>query len=406
MRNGRIFYDSGYFLHLQGMCSVNYAKGKMFMKTAADVIIDLIEKFDVHDAGSRRAHGTGTHYKARVELNETGRSIFGDVDQALVRLSNASTSHKVPDWLVNIKGCSVRFKHPLRPIDIIGINFPYFPFDSAAPTVDLLYRINLFQKHKSLYRFVKIFGAGGLYSHLGRVMKWMPKRTDMKHSYHTGHSYGDVQYKMRLDYDPGNNRIEMYAEEDEHLTDYQPESEIHLGSIIIDPKDADREVKYFDVLNSPPGMPPNGELPLLRHYVYKRSFLRRMEEMPLDGKGLGMLEEVWAEEKYFVLSKSQHIYNDIRELLKEGRGMSVTKFRELLDEAYAMKYEEKHLRNYLQHVWGHFKSAADEDEKEEYGILWETPEAEAINDFIRELALKYEEPYILRSTMVKTGGRT
>ena len=381
-------------------------KGKMFMKTAADIIIGLVEKFDVHDAGSRRAHGKGDHYKARVELNEAGKDIFGEVENAVVRLSNAATNDKVPDWLVNIKGCSVRFNHPLRPIDIIGINFPYFPFDSAAETLDVLYRIHFYLENKSAGRFMDIFRAGGLYRDLGKILKWMPKRTDMDHLYYTAHSYGNEHYKMKLDYHPGNDRIEIYAEKDEHLTDYRPGSAIHLGSILINPRSTGKEVKYFDVLNAPPGMPPNGNLPLLRHYVYKRSFLRRMEEKLLDGKDLRMIEEVWAEEKYFVLSKSQRIYDEIRELIKKGTDMSATRFRELLDEAYALKYEEKHLRNYLQHVWGHFKDEADEREKEHYAKLSEHPDPEAVNTFIHDLALKYEEPYILRTTMVKTRGRS
>jgi len=86
--------------------------------------------------------------------------------------------------------------------------------------------------------------------------------------------------------------------------------------------------------------------------------------------------------------------------------MSVTRFRELLDEAYALKYEEKHLRNYLQHVWGHFKDEADESEKEHYTKLSDHPDPEAVNTFIHDLALKYEEPYILGTTMVKTRGQS
>ncbi|WP_097040487.1 DUF1722 domain-containing protein [Salinicoccus kekensis] len=388
------------------MYKVNAMKGKMFMKTAADIIIELIEKFDVHDAGSRRAHGKGEHHKARVELNEAGKDIFGEVENAVVRLSNAATNDKVPDWLVNIKGCSVRFNHPLRPIDIIGINFPYFPFDSAAETLDVLYRIHFYLEDKSAGRFMDIFRAGGLYRDLGKILKWMPKSTDMDHLYYTAHSYGGEHYKMKLDYHPGNDRIEIYAEKDEHLIDYHPGPAVHLGSILINPHSTGKEVKYFDVLNAPPGMPPNGNLPLLRHYVYKRSFLRRMEEKLLDGKDLRMLEEVWAEEKYFVLSKSQRIYDEIRELVKKGTDMSATRFRELLDEAYALKYEEKHLRNYLQHVWGHFKDEADESEKAHYTRLSEHPDPEAVNTFIHDLAIKYKEPYILRTTMVKTRGRS
>lgn len=43
--------------------------------------------------------------------------------------------------------------------------------------------------------------------------------------------------------------------------------------------------------------------------------------------------------------------------------MSVTRFRQLLDGAYALKNDEKHIRNYFQHVWGYFKNKADAAEK-------------------------------------------
>lgn len=77
---------------------------------------------------------------------------------------------------------------------------------------------------------------------------------------------------------------------------------------MVDHKTVDKEIKYLDVLNAPFGHYPNGEMPLLRHYMYKRSFFRRMEEKRLTGKDVGMLRQVWAEEKYYVLSKSQRIY--------------------------------------------------------------------------------------------------
>lgn len=376
------------------------------MKTAGDIIIDLVERFDVQDPGARRAHGTGTHHNAKVELNEAGKAIFGETDQALVRLSNISTSERVPNWLVNFKGCSVRFDHPLKPIDIIGVNFPYFPFDSPVESMELFYKIHLFLEHKNARRFADILGTGGLYRHLSRIVRWMPVRTDMKHSYYTAQSYGDEHFKMRMDYNTETGRISLYAERDSHLTDYQPETETFLGYIMVDPQPVDKEIKYLDALNAPLGYYPNGEMPLLRHYMYKRSFLGRMQEKRLTRKDVGMLEQVWAEEKYFVLSKSQKIYNEIRELLKEGTEMSVARFKELLDAAYDQKYDEKHVRNYFQHVWGYFKNKADEEEKKQYQELLMTLDPDSVNTFISDLALKYEEPYLLNSTIVKTRGRT
>lgn len=376
------------------------------MKTAGDIIIDLIERFDVHDPGSRRAHGAGSHHKGQVALNEMGKAIFGDVEHAFVRLSNASTSGRVPNWLVNIKGCSVRFNHALRPIDIIGVNFPYFPFESSSESIGLFYKIHLFLKYRNVLRFIDIFKTGDLYRHLGKIVRWFPKKTNMNHNYYSTHSYGNEYFKFRMDYKTKTGLINLYAEKDKSHTDYRPDSEIYLGYILIDQHPASKEIKYMDAMNAPFGYYPNGEMPLLRHYMYKRSFLGRMQEIQLTQKDVGMLEQVWAEEKYFILSKSQKIYDEIRELFKEGTEMSVSQFRQLLDEAYRKKYDEKHIRNYFQHVWGYFKNKADEDEKKQYEELMLALDIEKINDFVAFLALKYREPYLLNSTVAKTHGRT
>lgn len=376
------------------------------MKTAGDIIIDLVERFGVHDPGAKRAHDQGTYHTGRVELNAAGKAVFGDVEHVLIRLSNASSSQRVPDWLVNIKGCSIRFQHPLRPVDIIAVNFPYFPFDSPEAAVALFYRIHFFMKDRTIRRFINIFRTGKLYRHFGRLGRWMPKKTEMNHMYYSTHSYGEECLKFRVHYEPDRARISLYSEQDQNHTDYKPQTRTYLGHITLDPKPRSREVKYMDTMNAPLGHHPNGNMPLLRHYMYTRSFLGRMEEARLTKKEVGMLEQVWAEEKYFVLSKSQRIYDEIRELLKAREAMSVPRFRQLIDEAYETKYDEKHIRNYCQHVWGHFKHKADVPEKERYRELLTTLDPDSINAFISDMALKYEDAYLLNSTIVKTRGKT
>ncbi|GGA72118.1 DUF1722 domain-containing protein [Salinicoccus roseus] len=375
------------------------------MKTSADVIIDLIERFNVHDPGARRAHGNGDHHEAAVYLNEEGREIFGGVTKATVRLSNAATSEKMPDELVNIKGCSVRFHHRLRPIDIIGVNFPYFPLGTAAEVTSVMLNIGVYLNDKSAGRFFSIFRPGRLYRDLDTILKWLPKRTDMDYKYYTAQSYGEDPFKFRLDYDPQTSNIELYAEKDAHVTEYQPEGEMHLGHISVDQEPAGQEIKFMDTMNAPFGRDPNGEIPLLRHFLYRRSFLGRMEEAELDQEKFRMLEELWREEELFVLMKSPELHDQVRSLFESGIRMSVSEFRRLLDQAYDMEYEPGSIRNYMETVWGHFKDEADDGERTRYQELQGTSDIDEIHTFIGEMALKYEVPELLDSIVVKVLGR-
>lgn len=375
------------------------------MKTAADTIVDLIERFDVHDPGARRAHGNGANYRAEVLLNEMGRAILGDVDHAVVRLSNVATSEKVPDWLINVKGCAIRFDHPARPIDIIGVTFPYFPFSTAYENLDLFYRIHHFLANRSPLQFIRIFGAGNLYRHLGRLVRWLPKDTNMDHSYYSAQNYGTDALKFRLDYNTATETIEVFAEQDDAMTDYRPKSELHLGQVVIDKNMKTKEIKFMDAMNAPFNHAPNGEIPLLRHFVYRRSFLGRMSEVPLDQHKYDMLLELWNEEKYFVLSKDRQLYGEINRLFNTGTEMSVESFRRLMDQAYDRKYEADTIRSYFTELWAHFTETADAEEWVWYQELLESADIDRINMFLSDMAMKYEVSELLDSTVVKVLGK-
>ncbi|TVT27057.1 DUF1722 domain-containing protein [Salinicoccus cyprini] len=375
------------------------------MKTAADIIVDLIERFDVHDPGARRAHGNGVNYEAAVALNDDGKAIFGDIQKAVIRLSNVATSQKVPDSLINVKGCSIRFDHPARPIDIIGVTFPYFPFATASETMDLFYRIHWFLDNKSPVRFVNIFGAGNLYRHLGRLARWLPKDTHMDHSYYSAHSYGTDNLKFRLDYDTDTETIEIFAEHDASITDYRPEDEVYLGQVSINKDAKVQEIKFMDALNAPFDHLPKGEIPLLRHFVYRRSFLGRMSEVELDPHKYEMLNELWEEEKYFVLSKDRQLYDEINQLFVAGTEMPVRTFTQLMDQAYDKKYDEETVRDYFTEVWTYFTETADAEEWVVYQELLEAADIDRINMFLADMAMKYEVSELLNSTVVKVLGR-
>ncbi|GAB3056275.1 hypothetical protein ACFOU0_02415 [Salinicoccus sesuvii] len=375
------------------------------MKTAADTIIDLIERFNVHDPGARRAHGNGANYRAEVLLNDAGKSLIGEVDHAVVRLSNVATSEKVPDWLINVKGCAIRFEHPARPIDIIGVTFPYFPFSTAHENIDLFYRIHHFLESRSPLQFVRIFGAGNLYRHLGRLVRWLPKDTNMAHSYYSAQNYGEDALKFRLDYDTTTETIEVFAEQDDNMTDYKPKSGLYLGRVVINKAANSNEVKFMDAMNAPLTHAPNGEIPLLRHFVYRRSFLGRMSEVPINQHKYDMLLELWNEEKYFVLSKDRKLYDEINSLFEDGVEMSANVLRKLMDQAYDRDYEVETVRSYFTEVWEHFTEIADAEEWGRYQTLLESADIHQINIFLSDMSTKYEVSELLNSTVVKILGR-
>ena len=65
-------------------------------------------------------------------------------------------------------------------------------------------------------------------------------------------------------------------------------------------------------------------------------------------------EELWEKNKYYVLSKSQKAYLEIREYLKE-KEPDVLWLNEKIQEARDMKESKKDFRNAILHIWGYFK---------------------------------------------------
>ena len=60
-------------------------------------------------------------------------------------------------------------------------------------------------------------------------------------------------------------------------------------------------------------------------------------------------EELWAKNKYYVLSKSQKAYLEIREYLKEKK-LDVLRLNEKIQEARDMKESKKDFRNAILHI--------------------------------------------------------
>lgn len=74
-------------------------------------------------------------------------------------------------------------------------------------------------------------------------------------------------------------------------------------------------------------------------------------------------EELWAKNKYFVLSKSHKTYLEIRRYLK-GTELDILWLNEKIQETRDMKESKKDFSNAVLHIWGYFKKNASTIEKQ------------------------------------------
>lgn len=115
-------------------------------------------------------------------------------------------------------------------------------------------------------------------------------------------------------------------------------------------------------------------------------------------------EELWAKNKYYVLSKSHKAYLDIREYLKE-KEVDIAYLQEKIQSVKAIKESKKDFNNAILHVWGYFKKDASETEKQGlFIVLDEYMEGknnqESVIQYINALLKKYPNKYLQESTLL------
>ena len=115
-------------------------------------------------------------------------------------------------------------------------------------------------------------------------------------------------------------------------------------------------------------------------------------------------EELWAKNKYYVLSKSQKAYLEIREYLKQ-KELDVLWLNEKIQEIRNMKESKKDFRNAILHIWGYFKKNASIIEKEAlFNILNEYMEGknnqDAVIEYINNLLKRYPNEYLEKSILL------
>ena len=115
-------------------------------------------------------------------------------------------------------------------------------------------------------------------------------------------------------------------------------------------------------------------------------------------------EELWAKNKYYVLSKSHKAYLNIREYLKE-KEVDIAYLQEKIQSAKDIEESKKDFHNAILHVWGYFKKEANETEKQGlFDILEEYMEGkknqESVIQYLNALLKRYPNEYLQKSTFL------
>ena len=118
-----------------------------------------------------------------------------------------------------------------------------------------------------------------------------------------------------------------------------------------------------------------------------------------------LCQQLWARNKYLVLSHSSNIYNEIRQYLKNEQ-VEVNQVQKMIDRACQIPEHRGQVCNAFQHVWGYFKKKATETERKDYMLLLDRYRfgQASKGDLIaktRDLLDCYPNTYLQHSTLLK-----
>ena len=116
-------------------------------------------------------------------------------------------------------------------------------------------------------------------------------------------------------------------------------------------------------------------------------------------------QQLWARNKYLVLSHSSNIYNEIRQYLKNEE-VEVSKVQEMIDRACQIPEHRGQVCNAFQHIWGYFKKKATGAERKDYMLLLDRycfgqASKEDVIAKTRDLLERYPNTYLQHSTLLK-----
>ena len=118
-------------------------------------------------------------------------------------------------------------------------------------------------------------------------------------------------------------------------------------------------------------------------------------------------QELWAKNKYLVLSHSSKIYLEIRTYLKQEK-VSLSKVSEFIKQAVSIPEDKGQVTNALHHVWGYFKKYATKEEKDNFFEMIEEYhnniyKKEDLIKEVKRLLNKYPNKYLEESTFINGG---
>ena len=118
-----------------------------------------------------------------------------------------------------------------------------------------------------------------------------------------------------------------------------------------------------------------------------------------------LCQQLWARNKYLVLSHSSNIYNEIRQYLKNEE-VEVSLVQEMIDHACQIPEHRGQVCNAFQHIWGYFKKKATDAERKDYMRLLDCyrfgqASKEDLIAKTRDLLELYPNAYLQNSTLLK-----
>ncbi|KXT80811.1 YbgA family protein [Streptococcus oralis] len=116
-------------------------------------------------------------------------------------------------------------------------------------------------------------------------------------------------------------------------------------------------------------------------------------------------QQLWARNKYLVLSHSSNIYNEIRQYLKQ-EVVELSRVQEMIDRACRIPEHRGQVCNAFQHIWGYFKKKATDAERRDYMLLLDRyrfgqASKEDVIAKTRVLLDCYPNTYLQHSTLLK-----
>ena len=116
-------------------------------------------------------------------------------------------------------------------------------------------------------------------------------------------------------------------------------------------------------------------------------------------------QQLWARNKYLVLSHSSNSYNEIRQYLKQ-EVVEVSQVQEMIDRACQIPEHRGQVCNAFQHIWGYFKKKATDTERKDYILLLDCyrfgqASKEDLIAKTLELLESYPNTYLQHSTLLK-----